>query len=95
MWSKSRLLLVRVRVKKDGRPIRFCTALGIYVLTGFLLSWEPLLAVLPGSFWEKARAAVTAALTLLWAIAGEEPQTYAQIDLKEAEQDVFVEVKTL
>ncbi len=95
MWSKAPLLMVRVRCGSKGRRFRICLVLALYVVTGFLLCWEPFLRLIPGDRGERARAAVEAALAVLWAVEGEEPQTYVQVETWEEDEDVLVEVKTL
>ncbi len=95
MWSKSRLALVRVRVKEKGPGVRLCLFLALPVLTGALLSWEPFLKRLPGERGKKIREAAEAALTALWAVEEQEPQTYVKVETEQEDGEVFVEVKTL
>lgn len=95
MWSKSPLLLLRVRAAKEGKGIRLALVLAGYVLTGFLLCWEPLLSLLPGEWAEKPRAAVDAALVLLWGIGDSEPQEYLHVETGEKKRKVLVELRTL
>lgn len=95
MWSKAPLLMVRVRCGSKGHRFRIRVVLALYVVTGFLLCWEPFLKLIPGSGGERARAAVEAALAILWTVEGEAPQTYAQVETQKEDEEVLVEVKTL
>lgn len=95
MWSKSPLLLLRVRVKEDGRGVGFLLFLAGYALIGFLLAWEPLLGILPGSWGEKARKAADTALSVLWLITDSEPQCFVQVDTGKDSSAIKVDLRTL
>lgn len=95
MWSKSPFLLLRVRIKKNGRGFGFVLALAGYALTGFLLAWEPLLGFLPGLWGARARKAVDTALTVLWMVTDSEPQELVHVDAEKDSGRVKVDLRTL
>lgn len=94
MWSRSLLLELRVKAQGEGRRIRFTALIAPYVLTGLLLAWEPLLRCVPEAKAAQARAALDAALGVLWAVEEEEPQTYLEVDTEQEDGRIYARLRS-
>lgn len=94
MWSKSPFFLLRTRIKKHGRGLGLVVVLAGYVLSGWLLSWEPLLGFLPGAAGKKARCSAEAVLGILWELTDGAPQRYAHINVKHEDSRILVDLRT-
>lgn len=96
MWNKAPLLLLRVRAPQgEKRGVRFSLLLAGYALTGALLSWEPLLSLIPAPWGQRLRAGLTSILALLWAAMACPPQEYLRVELSQKGKPVWVLLRTL
>lgn len=80
MWSNGPLLLLRVKLRHGRRTFRFLLGVAGYAVSGWLLSWEPILEWLPGKRAEKLRNAQESLLSLLGILAQSTPELSADFE---------------
>lgn len=95
MWSRTLFLQVRIRVLKGGRGFRLRLPVALYPLSGLLLSADPVLSMLPGSFGAQVRTMTDALHAAVYALEDSEPQEFVHVDVEDGESSVLVDVRTL
>lgn len=99
MWNR-RSFLVYVRVKLHGHKennVNFTVFFAISVLTRLLLSFDTMLALMPGEWGRKLRTVVNTSHSALLCLTNLEPQEYVQANYskKGKKESAKVVVKTI
>lgn len=95
MWSKTLLLSLRVRVQKGGHGFRLFLPLALYPLSGLLLAWDCIFALIPGALGEKMRGLLETAHAVVYALLESRPQEFVHVDVQNQEEAVLVDLRTL
>ena len=95
MWSNSPFLLTTVQFERGGWLFRMPVPLALYTVSGFLLSLEGLLTLIPGENGRWLRNLSDKLYALLWEFQGEGPQELLSVRLREREGAAWVRVRTL
>lgn len=91
MWSNAPLVLLSVRL---GERFRLRLPLGLWAVSGLLLSLDGLLALVPGTWGGRLRPLSDGAYAFLRELQAQPPQELVNVCLRDKEGPVQVSART-